>query len=199
MNQETLTQLLPLLRSGDRGAWERLYLELGPKLVHFAQYNLGLNEQDAEDIAQEALVNIRQSIQNHNYSTNKKPVERLGPGYFYTQLRWQVSAHRRKRARETAFDALELQVQDEILKKIATDHQRIVDEQYENIDELRVVREQCWWTLEKRERTVLHLRYIDGLKLRETGERMGISLHTVKSIETRAIGKLRAWLLPLES
>ncbi len=199
MNSETLTQLLPLLRSDDSGAWERLYLELGPKLVHFAQYNLGLNEQDAEDCAQEALVNIRQSIQNHNYSTNKKPVERLEPGYFYTQLRWQVSAHRRKRARETAFDALELQVQDEILKKIATDHQRIVDEQYENIDELRVVREQCWWTLKERERTVLHLRFFESLTLRETGERMGISLHTVKSIETRAIGKLRAWLLPLES
>jgi RNA polymerase sigma factor (sigma-70 family) len=198
MNSETLTQLLPLLRSGDRGAWERVYLEFGPKLVRFAQYYLGLNEQDAEDIAQDVLFNIHQRIQNQNESTNKKIIERLGPGYLYRQHQWKVSNHRRKRARETAFDALEPQVRDKILERIAINCQHIMKGIEEN-EEKRVAFEQCLWTLKERERTVLHLRYSEGLTLRETGERMGISLHTVKSIETRAIGKLRDWLLPLES
>lgn len=198
MNSETLTQLLPLLRSGDSGAWDRIYLELGPKLVHFARYQLGLNEQDAEDCAQEVLINIRQRIQNHSHSTNKTLVERLEPGYFYRQLRWQVSNHWRKRARETAFDALEPQVRDKILERIATNGQRIVTT-VEEIEEKRVALEQCLPALNDREQKVLHLRFFESLTLRETGEQMGISLNTVYSIETRAIGKLRDWLLPLES
>jgi RNA polymerase sigma factor (sigma-70 family) len=193
MNSETLTQLLPLLRSDDSGAWDRIYLELGPKLVHFAHYKLGLTVQDAEDCAQEVLINIftkRETIIR---------LDRLELGYFFKQVYWKGLAHWRKRARETALDALKPQVLHKILEKIATDHQRIVDKQYENIDELRVVFEQCWCGLDAREQKVLHLRFFESLTLRETGEQMGISLHTVKSIETRAIGKLRAWLLPLES
>ena len=198
MNEETLTQLLPLLRRDDSGAWERVCLELGPKLVHFAEYEFGLNEQDAEDCAQEALVKIHQRIQHHSQSTNGESVERLTPRYFYMQLRWLVSNHWRKRARETAFDALEPQVRDTILERIAINGQHIV-KGIEETEEKRVALEQCVRTLKERERTVLHLRYSEGLTLRETGERMGISLHTVKSRETRALDKLRAWLLPLES
>ncbi|MFN9373023.1 MAG: RNA polymerase sigma factor [Planctomycetaceae bacterium] len=89
----------------DPESWERFVYTYGPQFAQWAR-DLGLQEADALDVAQEVLLRVSRSISNLQYDP-----QRSFRGWLYTVVRgaWADWARSRRRARDDFRDSRPLQ------------------------------------------------------------------------------------------
>jgi RNA polymerase sigma factor (sigma-70 family) len=170
-------ELIARARRGDGVAFGALVETDLPAMVRLAAVVSG-NASDAEDIVQEALTKVLQSLRRFDESRPFRP-------WFATivanQARnWKRSRGRRLRLVERI--ALQAHLPERFVEEIVLDAE----------EGSRVVA--ALQTLDRHDREVLALRFLVGLSERESADALGIALGTVKSRSSRALGRLRAQL-----
>ena len=170
-------ELIARARRGDGVAFGALVETDLPAMVRLAAVVSG-NASDAEDIVQEALTKVLQSLRRFDESRPFRP-------WFATivanQARnWKRSRGRRLRLVERI--ALQAHLPERFVEEIVLDAE----------EGSRVVA--ALQTLDRHDREVLALRFLVGLSERESADALGIAIGTVKSRSSRALGRLRAQL-----
>lgn len=150
-------------RGGDEGAFERLVVEVGPRLYRFLALRLG-HDADARDALQETLIAAWQAL------PRLRKVDRYWP--------WLVGIAARK-----AVDVLRRRVP---LERYATSADLASGQGHEPEGELL----RALAKLPDASREVLLLRYLLGLSERETAAILGVAVGTVKSRAARARSQL---------
>ncbi len=170
-------ELIARARLGDGVAFGALVEGDLAAMVRLATVVSG-NPADAEDIVQEALTKVLQSLRRFDESRPFRP-------WFATIVANQARNWKRSRGRRMR-----------LVERIAVQASlpvRSVDELVIEADEAsRVVG--ALQTLERLDREVLALRFLVGLSERESADALGLALGTVKSRTSRALAKLRTQL-----
>jgi RNA polymerase sigma factor (sigma-70 family) len=133
------------------------------------------NAADAEDIVQEALTKVLQSLRRFDETRPFRP-------WFATIVANQARNWKRSRGRRLR-----------LVRRIAVQAQlpeRFVEEIVLEADEgSRVVA--ALQNLDRHDREILALRFLVGLTERESADALGLALGTVKSRTSRALGRMR--------
>ena len=170
-------ELIARARRGDGAAFGALVEEDLGAMVRLATVVSG-NPADAEDIVQEALTKVLQSLRRFDESRPFRP-------WFATIVANQARNWKRSRGRSLR-----------LVERIALQANAVVrgveDLVIEADEASRVI--SALQALEPLDREVLALRFLVGLSERESAEALGIALGTVKSRSSRALAKLRVQL-----
>jgi RNA polymerase sigma factor (sigma-70 family) len=170
-------ELVARARRGDGVAFGALVEGDLPAMVRLAAVVSG-NSGDAEDIVQEALTKVLQSLRRFDETRPFRP-------WFATIVANQARNWKRSRGRRLR-----------LVERIAVQANlpvRSVDELVIEADEgSRVVA--ALQGLEPLDREMLALRFLAGLTEKESAEALGIAPGTVKSRTSRALGRMRTQL-----
>jgi RNA polymerase sigma factor (sigma-70 family) len=170
-------ELIARARRGDGVAFGVLVEPDLPAMVRLAAVVSG-NPADAEDIVQEALTKVLQSLRRFDETRPFRP-------WFATIVANQARNWKRSRGRRLR-----------LVERIAVQANlpvRSVDELVIEADEgSRVV--SALQGLEPLDREILALRFLAGLTEKESAEALGIAPGTVKSRTSRALGRMRTQL-----
>jgi RNA polymerase sigma factor (sigma-70 family) len=170
-------ELVARARRGDGVAFGALVEGDLPAMVRLAAVVSG-NSGDAEDIVQEALTKVLQSLRRFDETRPFRP-------WFATIVANQARNWKRSRGRRLR-----------LVERIAVQANlpvRSVDELVIEADEgSRVVA--ALQELEPLDREMLALRFLAGLTEKESAEALGIAPGTVKSRTSRALGRMRTQL-----
>jgi RNA polymerase sigma factor (sigma-70 family) len=170
-------ELIARARRGDGVAFGVLVEPDLPAMVRLAAVVSG-NPADAEDIVQEALTKVLQSLRRFDETRSFRP-------WFATIVANQARNWKRSRSRRLR-----------LVERIAVQANlpvRSVDELVIEADEgSRVVA--ALQGLEPLDREILALRFLAGLTEKESAEALGIAPGTVKSRTSRALGRMRTQL-----
>ncbi|WP_135546600.1 RNA polymerase sigma factor [Paenibacillus cymbidii] len=169
------TELIKAAQAGDRDALVTLLREIEPHVYRTAYYMLG-NEQDALDVAQEALIRIYTKIQTYEEKALFKTwVQRIVTNICIDKFRKKrpsVSIEEHEMVFTSAHD-----VEDEVLSTfVAKDIQEAIDK------------------LPAHHRSVVVLRYLHDFSYNEIADSLGLPLNTVKSYLFRARHQLQQLL-----
>ncbi|MBO9605208.1 MAG: sigma-70 family RNA polymerase sigma factor [Paenibacillaceae bacterium] len=169
------TELIKAAQAGDRDALVTLLREIEPHVYRTAYYMLG-NEQDALDVAQEALIRIYTKIQTYEEKALFKTwVQRIVTNICIDKFRKKrpsVSIDEHEMVFTSAHD-----VEDEVLSTfVAKDIQEAIDK------------------LPAHHRSVVVLRYLHDFSYNEIADSLGLPLNTVKSYLFRARHQLQQLL-----
>ncbi len=167
-------ELIARARRGDGVAFGALVEADLPAMVRLAAVVSG-NAADAEDIVQEALTKVLQSLRRFDESRPFRP-------WFATIVANQARNWKRSRGRQLR-----------LVQRIALQAhlpERFVEEIVLEADEgSRVVA--ALQSLDRHDREVLALRFLVGLSERESADALGIAVGTVKSRTSRALERMR--------
>lgn len=168
-------ELIKAAQAGDRDALVTLLREIEPHVYRTAYYMLG-NEQDALDVAQEALIRIYTKIQTYEEKALFKTwVQRIVTNICIDKFRKKrpsVSIEEHEMVFTSAHD-----VEDEVLSTfVAKDIQEAIDK------------------LPAHHRSVVVLRYLHDFSYNEIADSLGLPLNTVKSYLFRARHQLQQLL-----
>ena len=172
---EQLAEWLGLVgRSQDRSAFEKLFVHFGPRLRRYMA-QLGADAATAEDLAQEALVQVWRKASTYD------PTRAAASSWIFAVARnLRIDRLRRRPHHEIDLDnAPERQCED------ADGHERA----QARVDAERLAA--LVQTLPADQVEVVRLSFYEGLSHAEIGARLGLPLGTVKSRLRLAFGKLR--------
>lgn len=167
-NQPAMDRAIAALQAGDRDAMQTLYAESATAVYAYA-LSLLKNASDAEDVLHDCYV--RAFAHAASYRSHNKPM-----AWLLTIAKNLCYSILRERSRFAPSEESDLSAAD-----FAPPEQRIV-------------LEACMRQLSERERQIVVLHAVSGLKHREIAALLSLSLGTVLSQYRRAIGKLRAKL-----
>lgn len=170
-------ELIARARRGDGVAFGVLVEGDIAAMVRLAAVVSG-NPADAEDIVQESLTKVLQSLRRFDESRPFRP-------WFATIVANQARNWKRSRGRR-------LRLVERIAAQVNAPIRDVDELVIEADDASRVV--EALQALEPHDREVLALRFLVGLSERESAEALGIASGTVKSRSSRALAKLRAQL-----
>jgi len=159
-----------LISARDGGAIEKavLTIALFNMLVQWAKLR-GIDEHQAEDVAQDSIINILLSLDSF---------EPINPsGWVYKILLNQIRTYFRKSGREIYCDVLPFEP--------------VVESHEDSRDAAETVQRLCMH-LSQVENEVLRLYYWKGFRLREIAEKLQLPLGTIGNILTRARKKMLA-------
>jgi RNA polymerase sigma factor (sigma-70 family) len=80
----------------DQASWQDFF-DTYWKLIYGLARKFGLNEEDAQDVVQETLVSVAESMPNFKYDPNLGSFK----SWLRTLIRWRISDHMRKRGQAT--------------------------------------------------------------------------------------------------
>ena len=192
MNAERRKKISDLMsraaRGGHLGVWRELYVVLHPFAVCFARKRLS-NLEDAEDIAQEAFLRLKNVCYRYRDSAD-------GVAFFGSILNNVVLEHLAKRGKNgsertpfslSGVDAASLPTVP-LQKGLSDPEQEAHDVQFRQAFEEAVRR------LPPAMREAVELRLIDGLKNAEASKKADCGVPTIKQRLTRALRRLRSEL-----
>ncbi|QGQ95692.1 sigma-70 family RNA polymerase sigma factor [Paenibacillus psychroresistens] len=168
-------ELVRLAQSGDRDALITLLREIEPHVYKTAYYMLS-NEQDALDVAQEALIRVYTKINSYEEKAQFKTwVQRIVTNICIDKFR-KVKPSVSMDEHEMTFSA-DTNVEDEVISTyIAQDIQEAIEK------------------LPEHHRTVVVLRYVEDFSYNEIAESLDLPINTVKSYLFRARKQLQILL-----
>jgi RNA polymerase sigma factor (sigma-70 family) len=168
-------ELVRSAQSGDRDALITLLREIEPHVYKTAYYMLN-NEQDALDVAQEALIRVYTKINSYEEKAQFKTwVQRIVTNICIDKFR-KVKPSVSMDEHEMTFSA-ETNVENEVISTyIAQDIQEAIEK------------------LPEHHRTVVVLRYVEDFSYNEIAESLDLPINTVKSYLFRARKQLQILL-----
>jgi RNA polymerase sigma factor (sigma-70 family) len=168
-------ELVRLAQSGDRDALITLLREIEPHVYKTAYYMLS-NEQDALDVAQEALIRVYTKINSYEEKAQFKTwVQRIVTNICIDKFR-KVKPSVSMDEHEMTFSA-DTNVENEVISTyIAQDIQEAIEK------------------LPEHHRTVVVLRYVEDFSYNEIAESLNLPINTVKSYLFRARKQLQILL-----
>ena len=182
--------LIAGLQSGDSGAFEKLLREYGPRLLRLAR-RLLVNEEDARDALQDAMVAVYRSIGKfESTSALSTWLHRIVVNTALMKLR-----SKRRHPEEDIEQYLPRFLEDGHQREPSTAWTESADQVIER-EELRATVRQAIEKLPDAYRIVLQLRDIEELSTAETAEILGTSKNVVKIRLHRARQALRTLLDP---
>ncbi len=176
------SEILDLVRSGDRAAFEVIVLKYQDRLFNLCRYMTG-NARDAEDATQDAFVKAYQKLEKYRDT-----------GSFFGWLR--------RIAVNSCLDIRRKPIQEPLYRKAPDGQEFTFDprsntptpEQFLQSKQTSFAVDKCLASLSPKLRTVIVLNEIEGLSYEEVSDVVGISIGTVKSRLSRARVELRARL-----
>lgn len=164
-NQEN--SLVKRAKEMDAEAFAKLYQEIYKDLYRFAYYTLR-NTHDAEDVVSETVVDAY-------YGIAKLKDEKAFRGWIFKIL--SVKCKRK--------------LKEYVNKTVSLDSQTdIPDKEKEHYEDLN----SAFLSLSDRERMILSMSVFAGYKSAEIGKKLHMNHNTVRSVQSRALDKLRAIL-----
>src|SRR5690606_9828901 len=176
------SDILPLLKAGDRKAFEAIY-RLYSNNLYIIAYSYISDKYLAEDLVQEVFVRLWENRERLNISSNIN-------GYLFMMIRNKCLDHLRK-PRSTVF----IEADDEDIERMLNYYalqdegaSRLIETELEkSINEaIELLPEAC--------KAVFLKTRIEGLKYREAANELNISVKTVESHMTRALKHMRVYL-----
>lgn len=188
MNNIELIKLLEKARSGDSDALESLLRLIQPQLHRFSM-NMCRHTEDAEDILQESLIAIVQALNRFK-----------GDSSFST---WMYSIARSfciKKRRKSKFAPNVEESWEQLPSSVQEGVEGNAKGPLEEVEqaEMWTLIQDALRTLDHRDRELIILRDIEGLRAKEVSEIVGLSVSAVKSRLHRARSTLRERLANLE-
>lgn len=168
--------------AGEPGALERLWELYGGRLLRFALYEVCGNRDDAQDVVQETLIGAVRTMDRYQ-----------GESSLYNWLcgvaRNKAADCRRRQARQIQIEqqAAEEQRQNRRVAEWSLAPERRLT-RAETVAQARELLEQ----LPEHYRQALELKYIEGLRVPQIAQRMGMTFKACESTLTRAREALRA-------
>lgn len=166
----------------DVAAFEELVRRYKRAIFAYARSAIG-SPQDAEEVAQDVFIKVYRAAHRFNAKYSFKT-------WLYTIASNTCKNKLRSRARRRANVSLD----NEDSPVVTLSHEASPLEVYQRNIEIAEVRDAIN-TLPPRYRQVLHLRYVEGLRYREIGEALGLSLGNVEARIFRGKEKIRQKLL----
>lgn len=167
MEQSQMDMLVRKAKNMDPEAFSQLYQEIYKDLYRFAYYTLR-NTHDAEDVVSETVVDAY-------YGISKLKEEQAFRGWIFKIL--SVKCKRKLKDYVNKTVPLELETDIPVLEK----------ETYEDLDSALL-------SLSNKERIILSMSIFAGYKSSEIGKTLHMNHNTVRSVQSRALDKLRAIL-----
>ncbi|MEO0649519.1 MAG: RNA polymerase sigma factor [Planctomycetota bacterium] len=164
--------------AGDRGAAETLFRRHFDGLYDFVHYRVGGDRQAAEDLVQETLLTALDRLPSYD---GRASLQTWLAGIARNKLR----EHRRRRRPRPLADVL-LDADEEILDVLARIDAEPLPEWALAREETREMVGATLSSLPAEYRDALTAKYVDGLSVREIGERSGRSEKAAESLLTRA-------------
>lgn len=181
-------QLMLRVSAGDNAAFEELVLRYQDRLVGFF-FHLVHDRAAAEDLAQECFLRVYRSRERYEATARFSTwLFRIAHNLASNQKRGSV--RRREIPLASSSDAHEFQVNEQNLaEKSALMPTRQLDS-----NEMRDVVRMAIEELSERQRTAVVLHKFEEMSYEEIGEVMGLGVVAVKSLLSRARGKLKETL-----
>jgi RNA polymerase sigma-70 factor (ECF subfamily) len=178
-------------QQGNILSFEKLVLKYQNKIYNLAYY-LTKNKEDAEDLAQIALIRVYQKIHKFNFKSSFSTyLYRIVYNVFLDE---QKKAYAKQRAQEVSLEAV-LESQDYGLKEeVGVSSTKSVEEEFEK-QELREKVKEAITLLPPEFRIPLVMYHIQGFSYQEIASIMKTSIGTVMSRINRARQKLKKILL----
>lgn len=173
-----LEQMVQLAQGGDDAAFDELVRRTLPGMYRFLR-SLGANEEDAADAAQEAYVRVWRALDSFDAA---RP---FAPWLYQIARRTLYDLYRKQTRSSMAWT-------DEAAADVI-DPEPLPDALFERTEAQEQVRAAIL-ELGPNERTVLMLRYDEGLSFEEIAESLSMPAGSVRSIHHRALAKLREQL-----
>ncbi|MGB0494965.1 MAG: RNA polymerase sigma factor [Kangiellaceae bacterium] len=167
MNQAELDLLVLTAQQGNKKAFGLLFKHFQKPLTHFA-YKLCNNKELANDATQETWIKVSRNIRQLND-------QRAFRSWLYKLLRWNVIDYQRKNKFE--FDLI-----DESITEQNIDDNFYLNHQYEEDETLSLAIN----SLPTVEKQIIHLFYLQELKITEISIVLDIAVGTIKSRLNRA-------------
>lgn len=180
--QDAERELIVQAKNGSAAAFEQLVERYGTRIFRLAQ-NITRHRQDAEDVVQNAFVQVFKSLPNFR-----------GDASFYTWLRRitvneALTKLRRRRSNEVSIDE-PVEVDDALIPREIEDWGPNPEQSYSQ-QELRMILDTTISELDPGYRVVFQLRDIEGLSTEEVAEVLDMTASAVKTRLQRARMKLR--------
>ncbi len=181
MEQELKT--IKQAQNGEKAAFRQL-VETHKKLIYYLAYDLTGNQQDAEDLSQEVFMKAYKSLAKfRGESKFSSWLRRITVNLFIDMKR---SKQYKSRKIQDQYDEHEF----EMTNKVNT-NEEFNSETKTEAGLLQQNIQLAMNSLSPKEKSVFVMRHFNGLKNREIGESLNISVGTVKSQLFRAVKKLQ--------
>lgn len=185
-SREIISGLTPLTREeemaavrkaqlGDEGSFSRLYEQYRPRVYNYVFARVE-NFQDAEDVTQEVFLNMASALPRFEF---KKDIP--FSAWVFRIAHNETVSFRRKEITEDE-SALKNKPQQDLFSNPP------------DIVEIRVLAQQALKAaskLSEKQKRVIYLRLIEGLSVSETAQMMGIEKGNVRTVQHKAIARLR--------
>jgi RNA polymerase sigma-70 factor (ECF subfamily) len=180
MDHEEEKSLVERLTQMDDVAWEEFCGEYSPPLLDFIQYRFGCDRHKAQDIVQMSYVRCVRSIRTFDPAR----------GRLFAWLKTVAGNEARRLIRKEpspAIGVLEGIYENPAVNRIPEmiDQSPLPDELVERAETRLLVRE-ILLEMNTRQREVLTLKYLDGLRVSGVARRLGCSEKAVESLLSRA-------------
>lgn len=172
MNQEEITAHVLLAKNGDSASFCKLYELYYKDMYRFAYYTLG-NQQDAEDVISETILDAFKGIRNL-----KKPEK-------FKSWIFQILSTKCKRQ-----IAVYISDREHLKDDTATEH--FVQEDHPYAEHLDV--RKAFSTLNDNEKIIISLMVFAGYNSRETAKILNSHEGTIRSAKSRAFAKMSQYL-----
>lgn len=180
-------EIVKQIKNGDRNAFRKL-VELNKNNVYYLAFDMVNNKEDAEDITQDVFLKAYKSLNSFR-----------GDSKFSTWLyRITVNSCLSLRKKNSASRKLEENIMDDVINKNAINKETSVSQNPERYTEAGFIRKSMEKAIEKlspREKSVFVMRNYKELTFSEISEILKLKLGTVRSLNFRALGKLRIELV----
>ena len=183
-SSSTERELVVRAQEGDRAAFRVLYEQYRERVHNLVYYSLGPREA-VEDVVQTIFIKIYRALPGFRFEAG------LSTWIYRITLNECQDRKRRRRAEFVPLEAI-LGSGDEL------DTGLLPDERHERNERQEIVR-QAIMDLPPRMRTVVVLKYMEGLSYEEIAEILGCAPGTVASRLNRSLAELEARLRPLKT
>lgn len=174
MSETTETELVALIRQGDKRAEDKLILKYRPRILKAVRYNLGRSKTNCDDLTNEISMAILVNLRNGKFSGKSS----LGT-YIHSITKNKIATYLREKTSENG----------EIPKSYpAAAPTR--EEEMER-EETAEALQRALQKLKPKYKKVLYLHYYKGLSITETGQELNISPRMVTERKHYAIKKLK--------
>jgi RNA polymerase sigma-70 factor, ECF subfamily len=174
-------------KQGDMAAFDELTKRYSPMIFRIAMRIAGSRE-DAEDIVQDAFLKAFLHLQGFE--------ERSRFSTWVTMIAVNEALTRLRRSRKTLTVSIDDRTDENISLEDKIADWRPNPEQHYNTFQLRKLLDKALFSLPDRQKVVFLLRDVEGLRITDTAEMLGLSVPNVKTRLLRAHLKLRRSLKP---
>lgn len=177
MNQQ---ELIIKLQQGDEEAFKAI-VELWQSMVYNTALGIVQNAEDAEDIAQEAFIQVYQSVQNFRGESKFST-------WLYRIVVTKALDHERRKKRKKRFAFLQhFFIENEEIHPADFHHPGVVIERKEQANELFKALKQ----IPEKQQIAFTLHKLEGLSYQEIADIMNTTLYAVESLMQRAKNNLK--------